>query len=71
MKFAPNRLYIESYNKCPNCGLLLYEKPANAEVTTVVANGQTYCSEWCVTWQRERTQRLAAEAVVQQAPKPG
>ncbi len=30
MKFAPNRLYIESYDKCPNCGLLLYEHHAGA-----------------------------------------
>ncbi len=26
MRFAKNRLYIESYTKCPNCGILIYEE---------------------------------------------
>ena len=26
MKFAPNRLYIEEYVKCANCGVLIYEE---------------------------------------------
>lgn len=66
MKFAHNRLYIESYNKCPNCGLLLYEKPAGGLSGTVLFNGKLYCSQWCVDWQVERTGRRQAEA--QQSP---
>ena len=62
MRFAPNRLYIESYNKCHNCGLLLYEKPVNADSETIVVDGRTYCSAWCIDWERERSRRLAADA---------
>jgi hypothetical protein len=51
MKFAQNRMYIESYNKCPNCGVLIYEKPANSGVSTVISAGKTYCSSWCVKWE--------------------
>lgn len=60
MKFAQNRLYIESYSKCPNCGILLYEKPANASPDTVTSAGRTYCSAWCVQWEADRTSRRQA-----------
>jgi len=63
MKFAPNRMYVEAYHKCANCGLLLYEKPAQAGPTMLVRNGAIYCSEWCISWEAERTERLRAEAV--------
>lgn len=62
MKFAQNRLYIESYNKCPNCGLLLYEKPAGEVSGTVLCHDKLYCSQWCVDWQVERTARRQADA---------
>ena len=39
MRFAPNRMYVEAYHKCGNCGLLLYEKPA--------AQAELPC--WCGT----------------------
>lgn len=61
MKFAQNRLYIESYNKCPNCGVLLYETPANDSPPTVVVEGRTYCSAWCVSWEADRTRRRGAD----------
>lgn len=63
MKFAPNRMYVEAYHKCANCGLLLYEKPAQAEPSMLTRNGKIYCSEWCIAWEAQRTQRLCAEAV--------
>ena len=62
MKFAPNRMYIETYHKCANCGLLLYERPAQAEPAMLVRNRRIYCSEWCITWEADREQRLRAEA---------
>ena len=62
MKFAQNRLYVESYNKCPNCGILLYEQPASGSAPTVVSGGQLYCSAWCVSWESERKARRQAEA---------
>jgi hypothetical protein len=55
-------MYIESYNKCPNCGILLYEKPANSAPDTVIRMGKTYCSAWCVNWEDERGRRRQAEA---------
>ena len=68
MKFAQNRMYIESYNKCPNCGILLYEKPANsAAPDTVIRAGATYCSAWCVDWEDARSRRRQAEASTQKA----
>ncbi|KMO18438.1 hypothetical protein [Methylobacterium platani] len=57
MKFAQNRLYVESYAKCPNCGILLYENPANEAPDTVRADGRIYCSAWCVDWERKREAR--------------
>ena len=64
MKFASNRMYVESYYKCANCGLLLYEKPAQAETAAmIVRNSQMYCSEWCIAWEAERDQRLRTEPV--------
>lgn len=62
MKFAQNRMYIESYNKCPNCGILLYEKPQSATSAPVISEGKTYCSTWCVEWEADRAKRRAAEA---------
>jgi hypothetical protein len=61
MKFAQNRMYIESYNKCPNCGILIYEKPANSGVSTVNSAGKTYCSSWCVKWEEQRSRKRKAE----------
>ncbi|WP_188607104.1 hypothetical protein [Chelatococcus reniformis] len=61
MKFAQNRMYIESYNKCPNCGILLYDKPANVDTGTVVEAGKIYCSPWCVAWEKDREERRQAQ----------
>ncbi len=62
MKFAQNRLYIESYNKCPNCGLLLYEEPAGGVSQAVSHGGKLYCSQWCIDWEADRAKRRQAEA---------
>lgn len=68
MKFAQNRMYIESYNKCPNCGLLLYEEPASGDTARVSHDNKTYCSQWCVDFEADRAtrrQRGVAPAAVQ------
>lgn len=57
MKFAKNRLYIESYTKCPNCGVLIYEDPKQNAMATRLVDGKTYCSAWCVEWESARTSR--------------
>lgn len=54
MRFAPNHLYIEEYVKCANCGVLIYDERGKNEAATVVANGKTYCSQWCLDWERAR-----------------
>jgi hypothetical protein len=63
MRFAKNRLYIESYTKCPNCGILIYEDSTQNMEGTKLVDGSLYCSSWCVDWQRDRTARQAENAV--------
>ena len=48
MRFAKNRLYIESYTKCPNCGILIYEDSKQSMEGTKPVDGKLYCSSWCV-----------------------
>jgi hypothetical protein len=70
MRFAKNRLYIESYTKCPNCGILIYEDSTQNMEGTRLIDGSLYCSSWCVDWQRDRTARQAENAV-QPRHEPG
>ncbi len=62
MRFSANRLYVESYEKCPNCGILLYDTP-DASKGRVTMGGKTYCSQWCVTWEADRKTRRASGTV--------
>jgi len=52
MKFSANKLYIEQYLKCDNCGILLYEGEPRI---TDAEPGKRFCSQWCVDWYREQT----------------
>ena len=61
MKFAKNRLYIEKYIKCPNCGVLIFESSSASADQTMTVDGRLYCSAWCVEWEAERKVRRAAE----------
>ena len=54
MKFAPNHLYIEEYVKCTNCGVLIYDERGKDGSRTIVVEGKTYCSQWCVDWEHAR-----------------
>ena len=63
MKFAKNRMYVESYIKCPNCGILIFDGSAADKQDSVIVNGARYCSAWCVSWEAARTERRKAEAV--------
>ena len=54
MKFAKNRLYIESYTKCPNCGILIFEELQQNMEQTILIDGKRYCSSWCVSWEGPR-----------------
>jgi N-methylhydantoinase B len=60
MKFSQNKLYIESYQKCPNCGNLMYEDSAADRAALVVHGTETYCSQRCVDWKIDRDKRRAA-----------
>ena len=51
MRFSDNRLYIERYLKCANCGVLLYGDGTASEVE---GRAQQYCSDWCIAWQRTK-----------------
>jgi 5-oxoprolinase (ATP-hydrolysing)/N-methylhydantoinase B len=47
MRFSENGFYVESYVKCANCGLLIYDDglPGHRHDKAVV-----FCSPWCVEW---------------------
>ena len=60
MTSARNRMYVEGHNKRPNCGILLYEQPANGDAANVVSNS---CSALCVSWEQERNAQRQAEVV--------
>lgn len=54
MRFAPNRLYIEEYVKCANCGVLIYEEQGAKKPQTITKDGKVYCSQWCLDWEQAR-----------------
>ncbi len=62
MKFSANGYYIESYSKCPNCGVLMYANATEDAAKRVEHDDQTYCSQRCVDWSLARDKRRAAEA---------
>jgi hypothetical protein len=65
MRFAKNRLYIESYTKCPNCGILIFEDSKQNMEQTILVEDKRYCSSWCVSWERDRAARSRAESAAQ------
>jgi N-methylhydantoinase B len=62
MKFSQNGFYIESYTKCANCGVLVYESVAEDQANKVELDGATYCSQWCVDWKAARDARKGVPA---------
>ena len=47
MRFSENGYYLESYEKCDNCGVLLYEDGIQA---TIDSEQLQFCSDWCMNW---------------------
>lgn len=62
MKFSQNGFYIESYTKCANCGVLVYEQSPEDQANKVTVDGDIYCSQWCVDWKKARDARRGASA---------
>lgn len=62
MKFSQNGLYIESYTKCANCGVLIYEASAEDQERKKKHEGHIYCSQECIEWKAERDVRRAKAA---------
>ncbi|MFB2549989.1 hypothetical protein [Ensifer soli] len=59
MKFSLNGLYIESYTKCANCGVLIYENSEEDSRRKTLHEGRIYCSQECVDWKIARDARHA------------
>lgn len=64
MRFSKNKLYIEAYIKCVNCGILIFEDSKRNTPQRGSGNGKIYCSSWCIDWETEREARRAADATV-------
>ena len=47
MKFSANGYYVERYNKCANCGMLVYGEGLMAEHR---GKSRRFCSDWCIEW---------------------
>jgi len=58
MRFSENGYYLESYEKCDNCGVLLYEGAIKAAID---GKQMQFCSEWCMNWHvtREKPRETA------------
>jgi 5-oxoprolinase (ATP-hydrolysing)/N-methylhydantoinase B len=52
MRFSEKRYYIESYVKCANCGVLVYDAGVQAHATDGAP--RLYCSDWCRDWAAQR-----------------
>jgi len=47
MKFSANGYYVERYNKCANCGMLVYGEGLMAGHR---GKSRRFCSDWCIEW---------------------
>ena len=54
MRFAEGGLYIERYEKCANCGILLYEDDPREPGAS---DREQFCSKWCRDWATNRATR--------------
>ena len=52
MRFSEKRFYIESYVKCANCGVLVYDE--GVRTTASDGTAHIYCSGWCRDWAAQR-----------------
>lgn len=52
MRFSENGYYIESYVKCDNCGVLIYDEGISGAI--LESKSMKFCSAWCCEWQAQR-----------------
>lgn len=47
MRFSENGYYVESYVKCDNCGVLIYDEGIERDT-------QRFCTHWCAEWKAQK-----------------
>lgn len=52
MRFSDTGYYIESYVKCANCGVLIYDD--GITVSDPALQDMIFCSDWCREWKAQR-----------------
>lgn len=52
MRFSDTGYYIESYIKCGNCGVLVYDDGITSDNPDLA--DQIFCSDWCVEWKAQK-----------------
>jgi len=61
MRFSENGYYIESYIKCDNCGVLIYDDGIKS--TAPEAESMIFCSAWCREWHAQRAEGIESPRV--------
>ena len=61
MRFSENGYYLEAYEKCQNCGGLMYERGVDANIDST---SLSFCSEWCLDWFLSREQVATAPSTL-------
>lgn len=46
MRFSSNGFYVETYDKCANCGVLLYGRARDRGASSA----KSFCGDWCAAW---------------------
>lgn len=61
MRFSDTGYYIESYIKCGNCGVLVYDEGVTS--TRADLDGVTFCSDWCISWKEQKLDGVSAPKI--------
>ncbi len=66
MRFSPDGYYVESYVKCANCGLLIYNEGMSGQRK---AKKVVFCSVWCSQWDAMREAGIEHPVLKLEAPE--
>jgi hypothetical protein len=61
MRFAENGYYIESYVKCDNCGVLIYDEGLMSGSDQ--QRDLVFCTHWCIEWHAQAASGVAEPVV--------